>query len=141
MIAHSTSVDAPPEQVWVALQDAATWEGIAGIRGVRDVRHTDDGSLDGFAFHTEVAGMRFDGIARVVRRTPPEAMTLDLDSKDLGARLAVRLKPAEASTTIVVGAELEAKTMLVKMASGAVENAVRKGLPREVEAFAGRLQA
>jgi carbon monoxide dehydrogenase subunit G len=141
VIAHSTTVEATTDEVWVALQDAATWEGIAGIRGVHDVRHTDDGLLDGFAFHTEVAGMRFDGTARVVRRTPPEAMTLDLDSKDLGARLAVRLKPADSVTTIVVGAELEARSMLVKMASGAVEGAVRKGLPREVEAFAGRLQA
>lgn len=139
MIAHSTTVAADPDDVWDALQTAETWEGIAGIRGVHDVRHADDGSLEGFAFHIEVAGMRFDGTAGVRRRTPPEAMTLDLDSKDLGARLAVRLKPGNPETTIVVGAELEAKSMLVKMASGAVENAVRKGLPREVEAFAARL--
>ena len=63
MIAHSTTVAADPDDVWGALQTAETWEGIAGIRGVHDVRHTDDGSLEGFAFHIEVAGMRFDGTA------------------------------------------------------------------------------
>lgn len=138
MIAHSTSIDAPVDTIWLALQDAATWEGIAGIHGVHDVRH-DAGLLEGFAFHIEVAGMRFDGLATVAKRRPPEAMTLALDSKDLGARLAVRLKPDGATATLVVGAEIEPKSMLVRMASGAVESAVRRGLPREVEAFATRL--
>ena len=68
-------------------------------------------------------------------------MTLDLDSKDLGARLAVRVKPDEATAKLVVGAELTPKSMIVKMAFPAVEKAVTNGLPREVEAFAGRLGA
>lgn len=140
MIAHSTQVAAAPDAVWTALQDAATWEGIAGIRGVHDMTHT-DGLLESFDFHIEVAGMRFDGTASVVKRTPGEAMTLDLDSKDLGARLAVRVKPDEAASKLVVGAELTPKSMIVKMAFPAVEKAVQGGLPREVEAFAGRLGA
>lgn len=138
MITHATSVDAPMDVVWTALQEAGTWEGIAGIRGVHDVRHA-DGLLEGFAFHTEVGGMRFDGQATVARRQPPESLTLHLDSKDLGARLAVRLKPDGPATKLVVGAELEPRTLLVRMAFGAVEGSVRRGLPRETEAFAERL--
>lgn len=138
MIAHAATAAAGPEDVWTALQEAGTWEGIAGIRGVRDMTHA-DGLLESFGFHTEIGGMRFDGTAKVVKRSPLEAMTLALDSKDMSARLAVRLKPDGASTKVVVGVDLEPKTVLVKLAFGAVEGAVRTGLPREVDAFAERL--
>ncbi|MEX1279457.1 MAG: SRPBCC family protein [Acidimicrobiia bacterium] len=141
MIAHTTTVDAPMDDVWAALQTASTWEGIAGIQGVHDVRHDGD-LLEAFDFHIEVAGMRFDGEASVVGRRPSEAMTLRLDSKDLGARLAVRLESnGETRTKLAVGAELLPRSMLVKMAFGPVEKSVRNGLPREVEAFATRLSA
>ncbi len=138
MIAHATTVDAAPDAVWAALQHATTWEGIAGIRGVHDMTHDGD-LLEGFEFHIEVAGMRFDGTARVSKRSVGEAMTLDLDSKDLDARLAVRVKAEAAVSKLVVGVELTAKSMVVKMAFPAVQKAVQNGLPREVEAFATRL--
>lgn len=128
------------DEVWAALQTAATWEGIAGIRGVHDVRH-DGELLEAFAFHIDVAGMRFDGEATVASRRPSEAMTLRLESRDLGARLAVRLAPNGDRTTLAVGAELQPRSMLVKMAFGSVERSVRNGIPREVEAFATRLSA
>lgn len=141
MIAASTTIPAPATDVWDALQVAETWEGIAGIEGIHDVVRTDDGLLESFAFHITTAGLRFDAVATVTRRKAPHAMTLDLESRDVGARVATRVKGDDAPVTLAVGIEMEPRSVLVKMAIGAVERAIRSGLPRELEAFGERLQA
>jgi hypothetical protein len=141
VIAHSTTVDAAPEAVWHALQDAATWEGIAGIEDIHDIRHAPDGLLEGFDFHTVAAGMRFEATATVVKRNPPTSLTLVLESKDMTARLAVRAKGDAAPVTLAVGVEFEGRSFVVRMALPAIERTLRAGLPREVDAFAARLAA
>lgn len=141
MIAASTTIPVAATDVWAALQVAETWEGVAGIEAIHDVRHTPDGLLEAFAFHITTAGLRFDAVATVTRRSAPHAMTLDLESKDVSARVVARVKGDDAPVTLAVGIQLEPRSVLVRMAIGAVERAIRSGLPRELRAFGERLAA
>ncbi len=137
---HTAVTSADPATTWAALQRGATWEGLGGVREVRNVVH-DGQLLQSFSFTAHAAGRDHPGEAVVRESHAPESFVLDISTRDLQGTITTRLASAEDGTQITVTISMEPRSMLVRLAFGAVQASVRNGMPQQVEAFADRINA
>lgn len=137
---HSTTVSSPADAVITALQDPETWKGIGPIDSVWDARH-DDGALSSFRWSARAAGRSWEGTA--TRRPPRDgaAMTLGLDSPEVGGEISVALSPNGDGTVLTVTMVARSKGLLAGMFWGVISDALRSGLPAQVEEFGAGLRA
>lgn len=135
---HSTTTTADLATTWAALQQGATWEGLGGVEEVRNIVHAGD-ALRSFSFTAHAAGRDHPGEAMVRKSHAPELLVLDIATRDLGGSITTRLSPVDDGTQITVTITLEPKSMLVRLAFGAVQASVQNGMPRQVEEFATRI--
>ncbi len=133
---HSVAVSADPEVLAAALQDEETWKGIGPIDDVWDATH-DGPRLTGFRWNARAVGKTWEGTAhRVAKAEHP--MRLDLDSAEIAGSISVDLEDANEGTQVTVTLAAQSKGMLAGMFWGVVADALRRGLERQVEAFAAR---
>lgn len=131
---HTVTVEATPEAIYAALQQPDTWKGIGPIDDVWDATHDDD-RLTGFRWTARAAGKSWKGTARRAAERASGAMTLDLDSSEIAGSITVLLEPNEYTTALTVELAVRSKGLLAGMFWGVVTDALRKGLPGQVETF------
>ncbi len=127
------------EAAWLLLQDAATWESIAGVDRVFDVRRAPDDTLAGYGFEATAAGTRYRGTAVVAESRRPTTMRLDIDAAEVGGWIRTDLRVDGGGVAITVTVRLEARGLLAGMFFPVLRSVVAKGLPTSVEDFAERI--
>jgi len=131
---HTATVSATPGSIYSALQHADTWKGIGPIDNVWDATHEGE-RLVGFKWSARAAGKTWEGTARRGNDLVAGEMTLDLDSSEIAATIAVTLRSDGDSTALTVKLSARSKGLLAGMFWGVVSDTLRKGMPAQVEAF------
>ncbi len=131
---HTTIANAAHESIDAALQMPDTWKGIGPIDDVWDATHHGD-NLAGFKWRARAAGKTWDGTATRVIDPAVNAVTFDLDSAEIVGSITVSLEPEGENTAVTVQLSARSKGLLAGMFWGVVADALRKGLPTQVEAF------
>jgi carbon monoxide dehydrogenase subunit G len=138
---HSAPAGQPIDAVWARLQEAGTWAGIGPVEEVWDPVH-EGGRLRSYRWRTTVGPTRYDGTATVVRSEPPHRMELSLDGGEVTGTLTTELSTnGDRHTTITVSLKIVSRGMLSSMFFPVVSDAVRRGLPEQVDRFARSLES
>lgn len=120
-----------------ALESAETWKGIGPIDEVWDAHH-ENGRLQGFSWSARAAGRTWNGTAHRLD-TDAESLALGLEASEVGGRITVAVTPTTDGTEIGVRLDAHSRGMLAGMFWGVIADALRTGLPGQVEAFARSL--
>jgi hypothetical protein len=131
---HTVRIDASLQSVAAALQVAATWKGIGPIDEVWDATHEGE-DLTGFRWSARAAGKSWEGTATRSDDHKPGTMILDLDSSEIAGALTVSYATDEGGTALTVDLFARSKGVLAGMFWGVVADALRRGLPGQIEAF------
>jgi hypothetical protein len=139
--AHSVSVARSADDLWQLLQDADTWSNIGPVERVWDPVHDESGTLTSYRWSTTVAGRQYRGTATTISATPGSLMKLELDGGEVVGVLTTSLTPNAAPdhTTVEVALEVSSRGTLSAMFFPLIADAIDRGLPGQVEAFATRL--
>lgn len=137
---HEVTIDVDRGVAWDHLQEAATWEALAGIEHVSGVKHDSDGQLESFAFVAVAGGKRYPGTASVAKRQPPEHMVLRIDSSEIDGTISTTLNGGN-PLQLRVELNLRSKGILSTMFFPVVSASVGSGFPRQVNEFAARVAA
>lgn len=132
---HTAPVTAARDRVWEALQKADTWSNIGPIDDVWDAEHAEDGTLMSYRWSARAAGRSWKGTATTAETAPGRWMRLDLASPEIVGAITVELHHHR----VTVSMEAAPRGMLATMFWGTVREALERGLPRQVEAFAKSL--
>jgi hypothetical protein len=131
---HTATTAASRADVLASLESADTWRGIGPIDRVWDEVH-DGHSLAGFRWSARAAGRSWEGRARRIA-APEGAMALDLDSPEMAGTITVTAATNGDGTDLEVALMARSKGALAGMFWGVISDALRRGLPDQVEAFA-----
>jgi carbon monoxide dehydrogenase subunit G len=138
---HEVTVAQPADGLWQILQNADTWANIGPVERVWDPVHDAAGTLMSYRWSTTVAGRPYEGTAKTMAAEPPSSIQQELDGGEVAGVLTTRLSPnADPShTTITVHLEVSSRGALSAMFFPIIADAINRGLPDQVEEFAGRL--
>ena len=134
---HTVSIDADRATAWAHLQEATTWEALAGIDRVHNVVHDADGQLVSYEFDAIAGGKRYPGVATVTDRENPERMVLNIESSEIDGSITATLAedhPLQLTVTL----QLRSKGLLSTMFFPVVAASVGNGFPKQVDEFAAR---
>ncbi len=134
---HTATVSATAESIYSALQHADTWKGIGLIEDVWDATYEGD-RLVGFKWSARAAGKSWEGTARRGTDRAAGEMTLDLDSSEIAATIAVALHPDGDSTALTIKLSARSKGLLAGMFWSVIADTLRKGMAKQVEAFSAQ---
>lgn len=137
---HRVSINATRATAWAHLQEATTWEALAGIERIHNVVHDADGHLVSYEFDAIAGGKRYPGTARVIERKNPERMVLRIDSSEIDGDITTTLAD-DHPLELTVGLRLRSKGLLSTMFFPVVAASVGSGFPRQVDEFAARVAA
>lgn len=132
---HSVELTRPPNEVWVALQDAATWSGIGPVDDVWDPSHAADGTLESFRWSAHVGPTKYKGTAVVAAADGPRHMKLNLDSSEVKGSLVADID-GDSSPSLAVTLEVVSKGAMASLFFPIIAEAIGRGLPEQVERFA-----
>ena len=135
---HSVELTRTPQEIWINLQDAATWSGIGPVDNVWEPTHSDDGTLEGFQWSAHVGPTSYKGSAVVAGATAPRHMKLDLDSSELKGSLIADIEDGD-TTHLAVTLEVASKGTMGALFFPLISEAIGRGLPEQVEQFAASL--
>lgn len=135
---HNVPLTKPPSEVWLALQDAATWSGIGPVDDVWDAAHDEAGGLESFQWSAHVGPTKYKGSADVAVAAEPHHMKLNLTSSELTGALIADIEAGD-SPALIVTLEVASKGALASMFFPVIAEAIGRGLPRQVEEFAAGL--
>ncbi len=140
---HLVSVALPPDDLWLVLQEADTWANIGPVERVWDPVHDGSGALQSYRWSTTVAGREYQGTAKTVSAQPGSTMQLELDGGEVVGVLTTNLSPnADPDhTTVEVALDVSSRGALSAMFFPIIADAIKRGLPDQVEEFAARLSA
>jgi carbon monoxide dehydrogenase subunit G len=140
---HSVSVPRSADDLWNVLQDVNTWANIGPVERVWDPAHDQSGTLTSYRWSTTVAGKEYQGSAKTVAAEPGSSMKLELDGGEVVGVLTTHLNPnADADhTTVEVVLDVSSRGALSAMFFPLIADAIKRGLPDQVEEFAARLSA
>lgn len=137
--AHHVISPVSAEQAWRALQRPETWGRIGGVNKIETPTFDDDGSLTGYRFEVDIAGIPYRGTARRTDWAPPHRMTMTIDSEQLTGQIKVEVLPVATGTEVKVYMAMEPAGMFGSMFFPIVSNAVAKEFPGAVERFVADL--
>lgn len=137
---HAVSIDASRATAWAHLQEAETWEALAGIDRVHNVVHNDEGQLISYEFDAIAGGKRYPGVATVTERVNPDRMVLRIDSSEIDGNISTTLAD-DHPLELRVRLQLRSKGLLSTMFFPVVAASVGNGFPRQVDEFAARVSA
>jgi len=132
---HSVELTRPSSEVWVALQDAATWSGIGPVDDVWEPSHAADGTLESFQWSAHVGPTKYKGTAVVAVADGPRHMKLDLDSSEVKGSLVADID-GDSSPSLAVTLEVVSKGAMASLFFPIISEAIGRGLPEQVERFA-----
>jgi hypothetical protein len=134
---HQTVAAASASAVWDRLQEAATWAGIGPVEEVWDPVHDEQGRLQSYRWKAVVGPRSYLGSATVVASERDRSMRLRLDGNEVAGDLTAELVAAPGgSTHLTVTLAIESVGVLSTVFFPLVSQAVGRGLPDQVEAFA-----
>ena len=137
---HTADAATSPEDVWERLQTVQPWANIGPIDEVWDPTH-DGAALRGYRWSATVGPTKYKGTATVVESTEPERMSLDLDAREMAGQLIAEISSnGSGGCQITVTLDIESRGMLSTLFFPVVSEAVKNGLPRQVEQFAAGLE-
>lgn len=133
---HSATTPCTLEEVWEQLQSVESWANIGPVEKVWDPVH-DDAALRSYRWSTTVGSTEYDGSAVVTESRRPDRMKLDLDASEVvGSLLAEISTNGDGTAQIAVTLEVASRGMLSTLFFPVISEAVGRGLPQQVEAFA-----
>lgn len=135
---HSLEIDLPADQVWDALMLPETWQNIGPVEDVWDPEF-DGETLIGYRWSTTVGGRAFTGTASAVSHERPTGYAIDLDAGEMAGRISIELAEKSPETEMRVRLDFRTKGMLSSMFFPLIRDAIAKGFPQQIEAFAARL--
>jgi hypothetical protein len=128
------------QHVWKRLQDADTYANIGPVEKVWDPVHDDDGVLQQYTWSTTVGRKPYEGSARTVEAHNPSYLKMDLDAGEVAGSLATALEAVtDEVTNLAVTLEIISKGTLSTLFFPVISDAVGRGLPEQVETFAGAI--
>ncbi|MEA1903286.1 MAG: hypothetical protein U9N56_07155 [Actinomycetota bacterium] len=136
---HAATTTASRPDVWAALQEPQTWEGIGGVDRVYNPVVDSDGQLRGFDFDTVVAGKPYVGKATPHNREEGRTMAWNIENSEIRGITQIELSDHQGGTEVTVSLEVESKGLLSTIFFGAITKTIGSGLPRTVEEFARSL--
>lgn len=137
---HRVSINADRATAWAHLQEAETWEALAGIDRVHKVVHDADGQLVSYEFDAIAGGKSYPGVATVTARNNPERMVLHIESSEIDGSITTSLADDHPLELHVV-LQLRSKGLLSTMFFPVVAASVGSGFPKQVNEFAARISA
>ncbi len=132
---HNVELNRSVEEVWETLQDAATWSGIGPVDDVWDPIHGESEDLEGFQWSAHVGPTKYKGSAVVAIADAPHHMKLNLDSSELTGSLIADLDDND-PPLLAVTLEVVSKGTMAALFFPLIAEAIGRGLPDQVEAFA-----
>ena len=135
---HSVQLPNPAVSVWDALQAAETWAGIGPVDEVWAAEHDEDGGLEAFQWSAHVGPTKYKGSAAVAIADAPHHMKLNLSSSELTGSLITDIEEGD-SPVLAVTLEVVSKGTMASLFFPIIAEAIGRGLPQQVEAFAAGL--
>ncbi len=125
------------QHLWERLQDANTYANIGPVEEVWDAEHDENGILQRYTWSTTVGRKPYEGSARTVEADNPHYLKMDLDAGEVAGSLATALEAVtDDVTNLAVTLEIVSKGTLSTLFFPVISDAVGRGLPEQVEAFA-----
>lgn len=137
---HSITIATDREIAWAHLQEARTWEALAGIDEVHNVKHDVDGQLVSYEFVAIAGGRRYPGLATVAERSRPDRLVLRIDSSEIDGSITVDFHE-DSPLEMRVALYLNSKGLLSTMFFPVVAASVGSGFPKQVDEFAARVSS
>ncbi len=137
---HTAIAGTTIETAWQQLQDPGTWQGLAGVEEVFDVHHAPDGLLTAYRFRALAASQVYEGTARAVEAVNPSKIVLDIVTSEVNGRITTHLTEVDGGVAVHVSVSLRSKGFMSTLFFPVVAQAVGSGLPKQVDAFAARLE-
>ncbi len=134
-------VDQPVDVVWERLQNLSTWEGIGGMKQLRDPRHTDDGTLQRFRFSIDTPLGTIDDHADVTAEADHRTMHVRAHAKGLTVTIDLRLRSAPPTTNTDFTIDVEAASFLTRPLASTLRHTLESGIVRESDRMVERLEA
>ena len=135
---HSVELPNRADSVWDTLQAAETWAGIGPVDEVWAATHDDAGGLASFQWSAHVGPTKYKGTAAVAIADPPHHMKLNLNSSELTGSLITDIDEGD-SPLLSVTLEVVSKGTMASLFFPIIAEAIGRGLPQQVEAFAAGL--
>ena len=136
---HTVTIPRTSDALWVVLQRAETWANIGPVDRVWDPVHSADGQLASYRWSAQVVGKEYLGTANIVDSVAPSLMKLELDGGEVTGFLTATLTEHERGTDVQVVLDVSSRGAMSAMFFPVIADAIRKGLPQQVDAFATRL--
>lgn len=127
------------DAAWAGLQRPATWATIAGISEITNPVFDEGGNLTAYLFTAAVAGKDYAGKADVRLSSRPTDMVVSISTSEISGQIAANLVPSVDGVRVTINLDLQTRGLLSGMMFPLIANAVRTGLPDQVEQFASRL--
>ena len=143
MIERRLQIERPPIEVWRNLQLLPTWEGIGGLRRLREPVHDEDGHLLGFRYTLTTPLGTVDDRARVrpTVGTERRSMTVAAVAKGLALTMAIDLAATgAAATSAAVSLRADATSRLTRPLASTVLGVLESGFDREHHRLIVRLE-
>ena len=122
------------------MQQPDTWAGLGPIERIWDPAW-EDGVLSSFQWHAQAGPRKVDGVATTRQALPEELMVIDLAGGGFSGTLSTELAlGAGDQTDAHVVLALGTDDMLLSLVFGIVADAIKKGLPEQVEQLATRVE-
>ncbi len=137
---HTAVAQATIAAAWQQLQDPDTWQGLAGVEEVFDVHHAPDGLMTAYRFRAVAASQVYEGTAKTVEAVNPSKMVVDIATSEVTGRITTRLSEADGGVAVNVAVSLRSKGFMSTLFFPVIAQAVGSGLPKQVDAFAARLE-
>lgn len=135
---HSVVRAATPE-IWDALDQAATWEGITGVDRVYDESRDESGRLAGFRFDSTAAGRKYIGTAKPGPRVEGKSLSWDIATSEIKGRVTVDLAGEGEDTRIDVTMRVESVSMMASLGFPMIASLIGNGFQKSVDDFAASL--
>ncbi len=138
---HRVAIAAPPPAVWHQMQQPDTWAGLGPIERVWDPEW-EDGTLCSYRWEAQVGPRAVEGVATTRQALPQELMVVDLRAGNFSGLLTTELSlGADDETVVHVVLAIETADVMLSLVFPIISDAIRKGLPDQVESLAERIAA
>ena len=138
---HHAGITRSAKSVWERLQIGSTWSNIGPVEQVWNEEHDASGHLERYQWSTTVGPKTYQGKAIVIASEPDRLMRLALDAGEVVGTLTTTLSEnGDETTHLEVTLEIVSRGALSTMFFPVVADVVGRGLPSQVERFAGSFE-
>jgi hypothetical protein len=132
---HSSTTHAPIEDIWVGLNQPASWESVPGVDRVLEPVVDPDGQLRGFDFETVVGGKTYRGKATPAGREERKLIAWEIRTSELEGQVMVALSAIGDGTRVYVRLHVASAGLLGGLFFPVISSAIGSGFHVTVEDF------